>query len=178
LSARHLQDEELPNWLSELLHATLTDPEWLELEITESAIMVDTDRALRNLRAIRELGVALSIDDFGTGYSSLAYLQKLAVNRLKIDKSFVAGLGQSEHDRLIVKSTIDLAHGLGLEVVAEGIETQGQYAILQRMGCDYGQGYLISRAMPDALLRAWYAAHGEAMTSAQWHTPLQRTAGG
>jgi diguanylate cyclase (GGDEF)-like protein/PAS domain S-box-containing protein len=167
LSARHLQDEQLPVWLTDLLHRTGTQPSWLELEITESAIMADTERALGTLRAIRQLGITLSIDDYGTGYSSLAYLQKLAVNRLKIDKSFVAGLGHSRQDELIVKSTIDLAHGLGLEVVAEGIETQAQFSELQAMGCDYGQGYFIAHAMPEDLLFQWYASHRVDQNEAQ-----------
>ncbi|HTV79971.1 MAG TPA: EAL domain-containing protein [Steroidobacteraceae bacterium] len=161
LSARHLQDRDLPHWIAGLLDCARAEPAWLELEITESAIMADTEGALENLRALRRLGISLSIDDFGTGYSSLAYLQKLAVQRLKIDKSFVAGLGRSDHDRLIVKSTIDLAHGLGLEVIAEGIETQAQYGMLQTLGCEYGQGYLIARAMSDTLLRDWYARQAE-----------------
>ncbi len=123
--------------------------------------MTDAERALKTLGGIRRLGVTLSIDDYGTGYSSLAYLRKLAVNRLKIDRSFVAGLPDSEHDVLIVKSTIDLAHGLGLEVIAEGIETHGQYAKLQKLGCDYGQGYLIARPMPHEALMQWYAHQRE-----------------
>jgi diguanylate cyclase (GGDEF)-like protein/PAS domain S-box-containing protein len=159
LSPRHLQDEQLPAWLSEHLRSSGIDPGWLELEITESAIMTDVDRALKILRAIRGMGVALSIDDYGTGYSSLAYLQKIAANRLKIDQSFVAGLGRAEHDKLIVKSTIELAHGLGLDVIAEGIETQAQYSMLQLMGCDYGQGYFIAPPMPFELLLTWYEAH-------------------
>jgi diguanylate cyclase (GGDEF)-like protein/PAS domain S-box-containing protein len=167
LSARHLQDEHLPTWLADLLHRTGTQPGWLELEITESAIMADAERALRTVRAIRQLGVTLSIDDYGTGYSSLAYLQKLAVNRLKIDKSFVAGLEHSRQDELIVKSTIDLAHGLGLEVVAEGIETKGQYNKLQAMGCDYGQGYYIAHAMPEDTLLQWYASRQPAEDTAE-----------
>ena len=178
LSARHLQDEDLPQRLGALLHATGAEPGWLELEITESAIMVDTERALGILRAIRQLGVSLSIDDFGTGYSSLSYLQKLPVNRLKIDKSFVVGLERSEHDRLIVKSTIDLAHSLGLEVIAEGIETQSQYGILQGMGCEYGQGFLIARAMPEGLLRCWYAAQGQPGGASAWQAPRRLAAGG
>ena len=178
LSARHLQDSDLPRWLGELLHASEAEPGWLELEITESAIMTDAERALTILRAIRQMGISLSIDDFGTGYSSLAYLQKLAVNRLKIDKSFVAGLGQSDHDRLIVQSTIDLAHGLGLQVIAEGVETQRQYDILRGMGCEYAQGYLISRALPDALLRRWYAARREPAGPTEWRIPRDQAADG
>ena len=112
---------------------------------------------LTTVHALRQLGVTLSIDDYGTGYSSLAYLQKLAVHRLKIDRSFVAGMETSQHDRLIVKSTVDLVHQLGLEVIAEGIETRGQYALLQTMGCDVGQGYLIARPMPEEQLMRWYA---------------------
>lgn len=171
LSARHLQDEHLPTWLADLLHRTGTQPTWLELEITESAIMADAERALGTLRAIRHLGVTLSIDDYGTGYSSLAYLQKLAVNRLKIDKSFVAGLEHSRQDELIVKSTIDLAHGLGLEVVAEGIETKGQYNKLQAMGCDYGQGYFVAHAMPEEILLEWYASRCPAEDTAESLAP-------
>jgi diguanylate cyclase (GGDEF)-like protein/PAS domain S-box-containing protein len=174
LSVRHLQDDELPGWLEELLISTDTPPGWLELEITESAIMTDTDRAVKTLGAIRRLGITLSIDDYGTGYSSLAYLQKLAVNRLKIDKSFIAGLGQSEHDQLIVKSTIDLAHGLGLDVIAEGIETQGQYAMLQRMGCDYGQGYLIAKAMPPDLLVGWYSLQQDCQATTPGNVSLDQ----
>ena len=171
LSARLLQDDELSSWLEKLLHTTGSEADWLELEITESAIMADTERALKTLRALSELGITLSIDDFGTGYSSLAYLQKLSVNRLKIDKSFVDGLGHSESDKLIVKSTIDLAHGLGLDVVAEGIETQAQYGALQTMGCDYGQGYLIARPMSGNLLLKWYLSRSSDGGAVPWHTP-------
>ena len=137
--------------------------------------MTDTTRALTTLRALRELGVTLSIDDYGTGYSSLAYLQKLAVHRLKIDRSFVAGMESSRHDRMIVKSTIDLAHQLGLEVIAEGIETRGQFALLQTMGCDdVGQGYLIARPMPDELLMNWYAEHGRDRADRVRQLPVPR----
>lgn len=157
LSARHLQEDGFADWLAELIASSEASPGWLELEITESAIMTDTARALTTVHALRELGVTLSIDDYGTGYSSLAYLQKLAVHRLKIDRSFVAGMETSQHDRLIVKSTVELAHQLGLEVIAEGIETRGQYTLLQSMGCDVGQGYLIARPMPEEQLMRWYA---------------------
>jgi len=133
----------------------------LELEITESAIMRDPDRAMRILRAIKTLGITLSIDDYGTGYSSLSYLQKLSVDRLKIDKSFVAGLLCNDRDQLIVKSTIDLAHGLELEVIAEGIETPQQQAVLQRLGCDYAQGYFISHPLSSEKVFDWFYARTE-----------------
>jgi diguanylate cyclase (GGDEF)-like protein/PAS domain S-box-containing protein len=161
LSARHLQDERLGDWLGSLLSRSGVGAEYLELEITESAIMRDPDRAMRILQSIKGLGITLSIDDYGTGYSSLSYLQKLAVDRLKIDRSFVAGLLRDDRDRLIVKSTIDLAHGLELEVIAEGIETPQQLAILQRLGCDYAQGYLLSRPLRPELVFDWFSAWTE-----------------
>jgi len=151
----------LPDWLGSLLSRSGIRAEFLELEITESAIMRDPDRAMRILQAIKALGITLSIDDYGTGYSSLSYLQKLAVDRLKIDKSFVAGLLCNDRDQLIVKSTIDLAHGLELEVIAEGIETPQQLAVLQRLGCDYAQGYLLSRPLRPEHVFDWFYAQTE-----------------
>ena len=158
LSARHLQDARLPHWLETTLAATGTRPEWLELEITESAIMTDPERASRILHALHDLGVLLSIDDFGTGYSSLAYLRNLAVDRLKLDRSFIDGMKDGLKDQLIVESTINLAHGLELEVVAEGIETEAQYRLLRQFGCELGQGYWIAKPMPVDDLVAWYRA--------------------
>jgi diguanylate cyclase (GGDEF)-like protein/PAS domain S-box-containing protein len=161
LSARHLQDEDLPEWIGDLLSRSGIGAEFLELEITEGAIMRDPDRALRILQAIRARGITLSIDDYGTGYSSLSYLQKLSVDRLKIDKSFVSGLLTNDRDHLIVKSTIDLAHALKLEVIAEGIETTQQAAILRRLGCDYAQGYLFSRPLTADLVAGWFRERAE-----------------
>ena len=158
LSARHLQDEQLPEWLGRVLRRSGLGAEFLELEITEGAIMRDPERAMRILTAIKALGITLSIDDYGTGYSSLSYLQRLAVDRLKIDKSFVGGLLSNDRDQLIVKSTIDLAHGLGLEVIAEGIETAQQLAFLQRLGCDYAQGFFLSRPLKADLVFDWFDA--------------------
>jgi len=158
LSARHLQDARLSSWLRDLFVATQTKPEWLELEITESAIMMDPERAARILHALRALGVLISIDDFGTGYSSLAYLRSLSVDRLKIDRSFVAIIEQSKRDRVIVESTIDLAHALGLQAIAEGIETQSQYEVLRHLGCDVGQGYFIAKPLPLERLLDWHRA--------------------
>lgn len=157
LSARHLQDEQLPTWLGRLLGQSGIGPEFLELEITEGAIMRDPDRALRILQSIRALGITLSIDDYGTGYSSLSYLQKLSVDRLKIDKSFVSGLLTHERDQLIVKSTIELAHALNLQVIAEGIETRGQFEMLRSLKCDYAQGYLMSRPIPYERVFDWFS---------------------
>ena len=146
----------MPEWLGSVLIRSGMRPEFLELEITESAIMRDPDRAMRTLQAIKALGITLSIDDYGTGYSSLSYLHKLAVDRLKIDKSFVAGLLCNDRDQLIVKSTIDLAHGLELEVIAEGIETPQQLAVLKKLGCDYAQGFLLSQPLRAEDVFDWF----------------------
>ena len=129
----------------------------LMLEITETAVMTDLDRALVVLRGIEALGVRLSIDDFGTGQSSLAYLKLLPVHEVKVDRSFVHGAAADAHDATIVRSVINLGHALGLSVVAEGIEEAEQHALLALWGCDMAQGYLISRPLPAAEFSAWLA---------------------
>ncbi|MFA5597312.1 MAG: EAL domain-containing protein, partial [Pusillimonas sp.] len=125
------------------------------LEVTESAIMDDPQRALTTLDRLAAMGFKLSIDDFGTGYSSLAYLKRLPVSELKIDQSFVFGMTSNESDAKIVRSTIDLAHNLGLSVVAEGVEDQTVLNTLASLGCDQAQGYYIGKPMPAANLAAW-----------------------
>ena len=124
------------------------EPQSLVLEVTESALMDDAAAALRVVNELKSLGVRIAIDDFGMGYSSLVYLKNFPVDLLKIDRSFVAGLGQGKDDAAIVRSVIDLAHALEIEAVAEGIETREQLEILQDMGCAYGQGFLWSAAVP------------------------------
>jgi diguanylate cyclase len=172
LSARHLQDAQLPHFVQDLLHSSGAEPQWLELEITESAIMSDPDRAFRIVQALREIGVSIAIDDFGTGYSSLAYLQNLNIDRLKIDRSFVIGMTQSEGSRVIVASIVKLGHALGLQIVAEGIETEMQRQQLDALGCDFGQGYLFAPAMPVEALLQWCGQHPELALS----QPPARTA--
>jgi EAL domain-containing protein (putative c-di-GMP-specific phosphodiesterase class I) len=140
--------------------------ERLTLEITESSMMEDPERSLQNLQRLRQLGVKLSVDDFGTGYSSLAYLKRLPLDELKIDRSFVMQMQANAADVSIVRSTIDLAHNLGLSVVAEGIESAGVFRQLQQLGCDEGQGYRIARPMPAADFRAWVY---------QWQAPNSET---
>jgi EAL domain-containing protein (putative c-di-GMP-specific phosphodiesterase class I) len=120
----------------------------LELEITENTVLTDPIRARQVLVRLSELGVRLAIDDFGSGNSSLGYLKRLPVDVLKIDKSFVLAMRESEDDAVIVRSTIDLGHNLGLRVVAEGVETDDTRAALQRLGCDVAQGYWLSRPVP------------------------------
>lgn len=155
LSARNLFDPELPDRVAELLRQHRVTPDCLAVEITESAIMVDPSRAVEILSKIHGLGIQISIDDFGAGYSSLSYLRKLPVDRLKVDKSFVINVTQSEDDAAIVRSTIELAHSLGLEVVAEGVESREAYDRLVEWGCDTAQGYYISKPLPIGEFTHW-----------------------
>ncbi len=158
LSARNLLDDSLPRQV-ELLLKEYGLPHWaLELEITESSIMTDPRRAMTNLERLHELGVCLSIDDFGTGYSSLAYLKRLPVQTLKIDFSFVRQMLDDEQDEIIVNSTIHLAHNLGLNVVAEGVESEALLRRLQEMQCDLAQGFYIGRPVPRDELDVWLAS--------------------
>ena len=130
-------------------------------EITETAVIENPDVALKMLDRFADLGVSISIDDYGTGLSSLAYLKRIRAHELKIDRSIVEDVTGSQRDALIVRSTIDLAHSLGLKVVAEGIETNAQFSILSAMGCDHAQGYLVARPMPLAQLFAFLAEDRE-----------------
>jgi len=155
ISARNLMDEGLPERIGDLLRAYGVPAEALELEITESALMSDPARALQILEQLSALGVQLSIDDFGTGYSSLAYLKRLPVKTLKIDRSFINSMLTDRQDELIVNSTIHLAHNLGLKVVAEGVESEALLARLRLLGCDYAQGYHIGKPMDVAVLDKW-----------------------
>ena len=155
LSTRDLLDQDLPVKFADLLARHRLSPASFCLEITESAIMDDPVRAQTTLERLSNMGVDLSIDDFGTGYSSLAYLKRLPVNELKIDKSFVLNMENDEGDTKIVRSTIDLGHNMGLRVVAEGIESEAVWRLLAELGCDQGQGYFMSRPIPGDQLVAW-----------------------
>ena len=160
LSARNLMDENIPKLVERLLTTYQLPASRLELEITESSIMTDPNRALRILEQLHELGVHLSIDDFGTGYSSLAYLKRLPVQTLKIDNSFVRSMLEELQDELIVNSTIHLAHNLGLTVVAEGVENEELLIRLHSMGCDEAQGYFIGRPMAVNNADQWLVESG------------------
>ncbi|CAN5154778.1 bifunctional diguanylate cyclase/phosphodiesterase [soil metagenome] len=155
LSTRDLMDQDLPTKIRGWIGNSRVEPKALCLEITESAIMDDPARALSTLEQLSAMGFKLSIDDFGTGFSSLAYLKNLPVDELKIDKSFVMAMERDLDDAKIVRSTIDLAHNLGLTVVAEGVETAKAWKLLAALGCDEGQGYFIGRPMPEAQFVAW-----------------------
>ncbi len=155
LSTRDLMDQELPNKLEKVLERYSIDPGLLVLEITESAIMDDPQRALQTLNRLHTMGLKLSVDDFGTGYSSLAYLKRLPVDELKIDKSFVMNMESDLQDAKIVRSTVDLAHNLGLTVVAEGVESAKSWKLLDSLSCDEVQGYFIAKPMPGAQFANW-----------------------
>jgi diguanylate cyclase len=161
LSTRDLIDKKLPSKLRDIVERQGTLPQSLVLEITESATMDDPQCARRTLTQLHEMGFKLSIDDFGTGYSSLAYLKNLPVSELKIDRSFVMNMETDLNDAKIVRSTIDLAHNLGLKVVAEGLESPKAWKLLAGLKCDQAQGYLVNRPIPaDEFLvwaRAWRA---------------------
>ncbi|MBV9803060.1 MAG: bifunctional diguanylate cyclase/phosphodiesterase, partial [Solirubrobacterales bacterium] len=155
LSARSLVDGEFPVQVAGLLDRWGVSPALLEFEITESAMLTDPGRTRLILERLSEMGIRLSIDDFGTGYSSLAYLKRLPVNEIKVDRSFVMNMDQDEDDATIVKSTIDLGRNLGLDVVAEGVENEQVWDRLRALGCTAAQGYYLSRPVPAAELGSW-----------------------
>jgi diguanylate cyclase (GGDEF)-like protein len=152
LSRRNLLDPKLPATVQELLNQWQVAPSQLEFEITESSIMADPTRVGQTLEHLSSIGVKLSLDDFGVGYSSLSYLTKLPVTEIKIDRSFVQNMGHDDDDRVIVRSTIELAHNLGLSVVAEGVEHPDTYRDLIGFGCDRAQGYYIGKPVTAAEL--------------------------
>jgi EAL domain-containing protein (putative c-di-GMP-specific phosphodiesterase class I) len=145
LSPLQFLQPDLAETIAQALDSSSVSPELIGLEITESAIMEDIGSTAKALRELRELGVALIIDDFGTGYSSLTHLKQFPVDELKVDQSFIAGLGSNDKDGAIVTAVIALAHSLGLIAVAEGVETAEQYKRLQDLACDVGQGFYFGR---------------------------------
>jgi len=155
LSARVLHQEGLLGEVAGLLAGSGQRHPWLELELTETAVMQDRLRNLRMLEQLTDLGVPIHLDDFGTGYSSMAYLQQLPVSAIKIDKSFVGDIGRNERNAALVRATIEVAHSLGLAVVAEGVESEEALDLLRELGCDMAQGYFIARPMPLADLVEW-----------------------
>ena len=155
LSARNLVEPDLPGQIADLLLRRGVPADRLVLEITESTIMADPERAIGILARLREMGIRLAVDDFGVGYSSLSYLKRLPVDEIKIDRSFVAAMDSQDEDAFIVRSTIDLARNLGLHVVAEGVETREVWDELGELGCDYAQGWYLGRPMPASDLPDW-----------------------
>ena len=155
ISACSLRDDSLVGYTKMLLQKNNIAPDRLILEITESAMMQDPNMGLNLLNQLSELGVQISIDDYGTGYSSLAYLKRLPVNEMKIDRTFIKDMADDEDDRLIVGTTIDMGHNFGLRVIAEGVEDGQTVDLLKQMGCDQVQGYYYAKPMPVDELYDW-----------------------
>ena len=155
LSVHQLRQNELVPRILEARQRHNIDASLLTFEITESVAMEDPQQTLTSFAQLADIGVALSIDDFGTGYSSLAYLRKMPASQIKIDRSFVSDLGQSDDALAVVKAVISLAHALGLKVVAEGVETEAQADALVLLGCDELQGFLFAKPMPAHELTLW-----------------------
>ncbi|MGI8660869.1 MAG: putative bifunctional diguanylate cyclase/phosphodiesterase, partial [Thermoleophilaceae bacterium] len=159
LSAQILLDLGLPGEIGRMLSRVGAPPERLELEVTESAIMYDPRRTKRVLDELHEMGLRVAIDDFGTGYSSLVSLRTLPISTIKIDKSFVMGMEHDANDAAIVKSTAQLGSNLGLTVVAEGVETPAAWNELKQLGCDYAQGYYLSKPLDSEQFMRWLVAY-------------------
>ena len=148
LSPKQLKEPNFIERLKHIIETTQVDPKWIELEITENAVMEDKNRALNLMHQINEIGISIAMDDFGTGYSSLGYIRDFPIRTLKIDMTFVQDLPHCSRAVAIAKTVLSLGHGLNLQVVAEGVETEEQLDFLKQQGCDMAQGYLISRPMP------------------------------
>jgi EAL domain-containing protein (putative c-di-GMP-specific phosphodiesterase class I) len=157
VSARQFRQLDLAARIRRAVEAAGIAPQLIELEITETQLMLDPEHAVRVLRELREAGIGLAIDDFGTGYSSLSYLTRFPLSALKVDRSFVAAALDDDAAAAIVRTVIDMAHILGFKVIAEGVENEAQAAFLRGLGCDEGQGYLFARPMPEAELRKFVA---------------------
>ena len=155
ISALNIQDQEFLDKLNQLISKHEINASYLHLELTESVIMSDTVKSASTIEGIHEQGHAISIDDYGTGYSSLAYLKNLSVDELKIDRSFVMNMDSDENDAVIIKSTIDMSHNLGLQVTAEGVETKDVLELLDMLDCEFAQGYYISRPLPCDQILPW-----------------------
>jgi diguanylate cyclase (GGDEF)-like protein len=157
ISTEDLIDPKLPARVDQLLRRYQVPAEQLIFEVTESGVMVNPTLALQVLHDLRDLGISLSVDDFGTGYSSLTQLKRMPVQELKIDQSFIRDLDDASEDAVIVRSTIEMSHSLGLKVVAEGVELACSLRLLEHWQCDTAQGYLISRPLPAEAFEAWIA---------------------
>jgi len=152
ITAIEFQDPKLVTNIQALMFEYNIQPKYLELEITENVVMTDISTAMSTIVSLQNMGIKVSIDDFGTGYSSLAYLRKLPIDKIKIDRSFISEVAANDSDMTIVKSMIELSHGLGKRVLAEGVETVEQLNVLRNLGCDAVQGYFINKPLPEEML--------------------------
>ena len=168
VSAISIQDPEFPGQMAKMLEDFDVPISQIELEITETAVMSEPVRAVECIRQLSALGFQIAIDDFGTGYSSMAYLKELLVAKIKIDKSFVKDMASNHNDAVIVRSTVELGHNLGLKVVAEGVEDQAAWDKLKGLGCDSAQGYYMSRPLPSVDFLAW-------LEKSPWGLPKKST---
>jgi len=180
LAARSLLDTDLPELVSTMLDDYQLPPTRLTLELTETSVMADPERSIVALERLAAIGIKISVDDFGAGYSSLAYLQRLPVQEVKIDKSFVLGMSADPNDAIIVESIVELGHNLHLSVTAEGVEDELSWNRLRAMTCDVAQGYYLSKPVPPAELTAWLTnrltSEPSARDLARTATPLARAA--
>lgn len=158
LSVRNLIDPELPAQIERVLAVCAARPDWLWVEISQSAVMAEPELAQRNMTALRDLGVFIAIDDFGTGYSSLAQLHRLAAHQVKIDRSLVSGIAADKTKATIVRACVDMAHDLGFDVAAEGVEDRAAWEVLSSLQCDSAQGHFMSRPMAAGDVDVWLAA--------------------
>jgi EAL domain-containing protein (putative c-di-GMP-specific phosphodiesterase class I) len=178
ISSRQLiHPREFSRGLSRILNATGLDPRFLELEMTESLLVQNAEENIAVLRRLGQDGVRIAVDDFGTGYSSLSYLRQLPIDTLKIDRSFVRDIETDPEDMAIIQAIIAMAHSLGLQVTAEGVETRGQLEALERLGCDEYQGYLFSKPLPAEEIAARFLAPGELDLEPSQPDPRARQAG-
>ena len=166
LSMWNLRDASLPDTIAELLTRYKVPPHFLRVEITESAVMTDAEHTLQVLNRLFGLGVRIAIDDYGTGYASLSYLKHLPADELKIDRTFVQHMTTDRSDQAIVRSTVNMAHSLGIHVVAEGVEDQETWNLLETLDCDITQGFYLSRPIPAQDLERWLDERKEA--AARW----------
>ena len=172
VSVRQLEQDK---WLDVVRHALTVSrlaPSYLDLEITESVIITNADKAVATLSRLKQMGVTLTMDDFGTGYSSLYYLTRLPLNNIKIDQKFIRGLDHDRNDEAITHAIIALAHGLSMRVIAEGVETPSQFRFLQRNGCEEAQGFYIGRPMTAAVLKSWWTQRMEYATRLRGESAL------
>jgi len=165
LSGKQVAQASLVNDICQTLKETGVDARHLKLEITESAVIENSENAAELLKRLKDLGVQLSIDDFGTGYSSLGYLHRFPVDTIKIDRSFIGRIGEASEDIEIVRAIMSLAENMGMDVVAEGIETLGQLGKLRTLNCQYGQGYLFSRPVDADSVTAWISREPDWLTT-------------